>query len=232
MKIPPRESNGKGCKTMSDMLMYVVIGLLAVNSIILIIILSTGSGGKLAKLEAKLETIDKNIDKLDRTVMEEMLQNREEISDSIKIFNGMIASQMSEISSLQRSQLDIFSQQLANLTQTNEYRLDKMRDTIEEKLKHLQEDNSKKLDQMRATVDEKLSATLEQRLGESFKLVSERLEMVHKGLGEMQNLASGVGDLKKVLTNVKTRGTWGEIQLGNILEQILTPEQYSKMWSQ
>ena len=228
MKILPRESNGKGCKTMSDMLMYVVIGLLAINSIILIIVLSTGPSGKLTKLEAKLEAIDKNIDKLDRTIMEEMLQNREEISDSIKIFNGMIASQMSEISNLQRSQLDIFSQQLANLTQTNEYRLDKMRDTIEEKLKHLQEDNSKKLDQMRATVDEKLSTTLEQRLGESFKLVSERLEMVHKGLGEMQNLASGVGDLKKVLTNVKTRGTWGEIQLGNILEQILTPEQYSK----
>jgi DNA recombination protein RmuC len=80
---------------------------------------------------------------------------------------------------------------------------------------------------MRSTVDEKLSSTLEQRLGESFRLVSERLEMVHKGLGEMQNLASGVGDLKRVLTNVKTRGTWGEIQLGNILEQILTRDQYS-----
>ncbi|MDD3705085.1 MAG: DNA recombination protein RmuC [Clostridiaceae bacterium] len=213
---------------MSDMLMYVIIGLLAVNSVILIIIMSTSPRGRMIKLEAELQSMEKNIDKLDRTIMDEMLQNREEISDSIKMFNGMIASQMSEISSLQRSQLDIFSQQLANLTHTNEYRLDRMRDTIEEKLKHLQEDNSKKLDQMRATVDERLSTTLEQRLGESFKLVSERLEMVHKGLGEMQNLASGVGDLKKVLTNVKTRGTWGEIQLGNILEQILTTEQYSK----
>lgn len=213
---------------MSDMLLYVIIGLLAVNSVILIIIMSTSLRGRMIKLEAELQLMEKNIDKLDRTIMDEMLQNREEISDSIKMFNGMIASQMSEISSLQRSQLDIFSQQLANLTHTNEYRLDRMRDTIEEKLKHLQEDNSKKLDQMRATVDERLSTTLEQRLGESFKLVSERLEMVHKGLGEMQNLASGVGDLKKVLTNVKTRGTWGEIQLGNILEQILTPEQYSK----
>jgi len=200
--------------------MYIVIGLLVINSVILM--------SRFIKLEARLEAMEKSIDKLDRTIMEEMLQNREEISGSIKIFNEMIASQMSEISNMQRNQLDIFSQQLANLTQTNEYRLDRMRDTIEAKLKHLQEDNSKKLDQMRATVDERLSSTLEQRLGESFRLVSERLEMVHKGLGEMQTLASGVGDLKKVLTNVKSRGTWGEIQLGNILEQILTPEQYSK----
>lgn len=213
---------------MSDLLLYVVTGLLVINLIILIIIMNTRPTGRLIKLEAGLEAMEKNIDKLNRTVMEEMLQNREELAGSIKLFNEMIASQMSEISNLQRSQLDIFSQQLTNLTRTNEYRLDRMRDTIEEKLKHLQEDNSKKLDQMRATVDERLSSTLEQRLGESFKLVSERLEMVHKGLGEMQTLASGVGDLKRVLTNVKTRGTWGEIQLGNILEQILTPDQYSK----
>jgi DNA recombination protein RmuC len=92
----------------------------------------------------------------------------------------------------------------------------------------LQDDNSKSLEQMRQTVDEKLQGTLEKRLGESFKLVSERLELVHKGLGEMQTLASGVGDLKRVLTNVKTRGTWGEIQLAALLEQILTPEQYDK----
>jgi len=168
---------------MSDMMLYIVIGLLAINSIILIIIMNTSPAGKLIKLEARLEAMEKSIDKLDRTIMEGMLQNREEISGSIKIFNEMIASQMSEISNMQRNQLDIFSRQLANLTQTNEYRLDRMRDTIEEKLKHLQEDNSKKLDQMRAVVDERLSSTLEQRLGESFRLVSERLEMVHKGLG-------------------------------------------------
>lgn len=213
---------------MYDILLYAVIGLLSVNLIILIIIMKSSPAGKIIKLETRFDAMEKNTDKLDRTIMDEMLRNREEISGSIRNFNEMIASQMSEISRLQRSQLDIFSQQLANLTQTNEYRLENMRETIEEKLKHLQEDNSKKLDQMRATVDEKLNATLEQRLGESFRLVSERLEMVHKGLGEMQTLASGVGDLKKVLTNVKTRGIWGEIQLGNILEQILTQEQYSK----
>ncbi len=103
-----------------------------------------------------------------------------------------------------------------------------MQDTIEKHLKSIQEDNSKQLNEMRKTVDEKLQSTLEKRLGESFKQVSERLEQVHKGLGEMQNLATGVGDLKKVLSNVKTRGVLGEYQLGNILEQILTPDQYSR----
>ena len=134
---------------------------------------------------------------------------------------------MAEIASLQRNQLDIFAIQLGSLTKTNDQKLEQLRKTVEERLLLLQQDNSQKLEQMRATVDEKLKATLEHRLGESFKLVSERLEAVHKGLGEMQTLASGVGDLKKVLTNVKTRGIWGEIQLGNLLEQILTIEQYA-----
>jgi DNA recombination protein RmuC len=104
--------------------------------------------------------------------------------------------------------------------------LEKLRQTVDERLRQIQEENAKKLDQMRATVDEKLHESLEKRLGESFRLVSERLEQVHKGLGEMQSLATGVGDLKKVLTNVKTRGTFGEIQLHALLEQILTREQY------
>ncbi len=99
---------------------------------------------------------------------------------------------------------------------------------VERKLENIQKDNSEKLEKMRLTVDEKLHETLEKRLGDSFKLVSQRLELVHKGLGEMQTLASGVGDLKKVLQNVKTRGTWGEVQLGNLLDQFMTPEQYEK----
>jgi len=113
------------------------------------------------------------------------------------------------------------------MTKMNEQKLEQLRLAVEERLKALQEDNSKKLELMRQTVDEKLQGTLEKRLGDSFKLVSERLEQVHKGLGEMQNLATGVGDLKKVLTNVKTRGTWGEVQLGALLEQVLSPEQYA-----
>src|SRR5205807_7293558 len=110
----------------------------------------------------------------------------------------------------------------------NQQNFEALRGSLEVRLKAIQEDNAKQLEQMRQTVDEKLQGTLEKRLGESFKQVSERLEAVHKGLGEMQVLATGVGDLKRVLTNVKTRGTWGEVQLESLLEQALTPEQYEK----
>ena len=106
--------------------------------------------------------------------------------------------------------------------------LERVRGTLDQRVRELQEGNERKLDEMRRTVDEKLHDTLEKRLGESFKLVSDRLDTVHKGLGEMQHLATGVGDLKRVLTNVKARGTWAEVQLGAILEQVLTPEQYGK----
>lgn len=123
---------------------------------------------------------------------------------------------------------ETMQQQLAQLGEGNERRLAEVRATLEQKLKDIEANNATKLDEMRRTVDEKLHATLEQRLGESFKLVSDRLEQVHRGLGEMQALAQGVGDLKKVLTNVKTRGTWGEVQLEMLLEQMLTPEQYDK----
>jgi DNA recombination protein RmuC len=105
--------------------------------------------------------------------------------------------------------------------------LESVRTTVEQRLDVMRNDNAAKLEQMRATVDEKLQATLEQRLGESFKLVSERLEQVHRGLGEMQSLAVGVGDLKRVLGNVKTRGTWGEVQLAALLAEALTPQQYA-----
>ncbi len=154
-------------------------------------------------------------------------QEREELTHTLKHFEDSLLARMNEIALLQKSQLTIFSEQLNALLNSNELKLEGMRKTIEEKLKALQDDNNHKLEQMRQTVDEKLHASLEKRLGESFQLVSDRLEQVHRGLGEMQNLASGVGDLKKVLTNVKTRGIWGEIQLGNILEQVLSPEQYA-----
>ncbi|MGN6455949.1 MAG: DNA recombination protein RmuC, partial [Achromobacter mucicolens] len=120
-----------------------------------------------------------------------------------------------------------FSEQLQGLIQINERRLIEVRATVDQRLQSLQSDNSAKLDEMRRTVDEKLHATLEQRLGESFKLVSDRLEAVHKGLGEMQALAAGVGDLKRVLTNVKSRGTWGEVQLARLIEDNMTPDQYA-----
>ncbi len=126
-----------------------------------------------------------------------------------------------------RSQ-QVMIQNLNSFSQMHEQKLERIRESVEKKLGEIQHDNNIKLEKMRETVDEKLQSTLEKRLGESFKMVSDRLEKVHQGLGEMQNLAVGVGDLKKVLTNVKTRGTWGEIQLGNLLEQILIPSQYEK----
>jgi DNA recombination protein RmuC len=115
---------------------------------------------------------------------------------------------------------------LSELTRTNEQRLEAVRATVEQRLDVLRSENAQKLDQMRATVDEKLQTTLDERLGQSFKQVSDRLDQVHKGLGEMQSLAVGVGDLKRVLSNVKRRGTWGEMQLGALLAEILIPGQY------
>lgn len=169
-------------------------------------------------------------DELGRT-REEQNKNaraeREELSGSIKLFSDQLFNRMTDIAKMQKTQLDIFAEQLTKLTSSNEEKIGRLQEKVEAQLKNIQENNEKKLEEMRNTVDEKLQSTLEKRLGESFKQVSERLEQVHKGLGEMQTLATGVGDLKKVLTNVKTRGTWGEIQLGNLIEQILTPEQYS-----
>lgn len=192
----------------------------------------------LSQLENRLASLEKNQDNTLQVIrgdvsslrMEsssEARQGREELNHTVKSFEDSLLVRMNEIAMLQKTELTIFAEQLNRLIVSNEQKLDNMRQTMEQKMKELQDDNNQKLEQMRQTVDEKLHASLEKRLGESFKLVSDRLEMVHKGLGEMQTLASGVGDLKKVLTNVKTRGIWGEIQLGNILEQVLSPEQYA-----
>jgi DNA recombination protein RmuC len=153
-------------------------------------------------------------------------QVREEVRGTLKFASDSQLKQLGEISGMFKDQLDSFSKQLLEMTRLNQEKLETLRQAVETQLRTLQEDNSRKLEQMRLVVDEKLQSTLEKRLGESFKQVSERLEQVYRGLGEMRNLAVGVGDLKKVLTNVRTRGTWGEIQLSHILEQILTPDQY------
>lgn len=178
-------------------------------------------------------------EKMDRSFRDESTRNREESSKNAKAqreeltqsmlkVGEQISSTIGEISKGQKNQLDIFSKQMNSLTQMNEQKFDKLQEKVESQLKEIQEKNEKKLEEMRMTVDEKLHQTLEKRLGESFKIVSDRLEAVREGLGEMRNLAVGVGDLKKVLTNVKTRGTWGEIQLENLIDQILTPEQFAK----
>ncbi|MHB9112860.1 MAG: DNA recombination protein RmuC [Thermoleophilia bacterium] len=152
---------------------------------------------------------------------------REEVARSQKASTDTVVRTMGAMGATQQEQLQGVATRISQLTDSNAEQLAKLRETVDGQLKVLQESNERKLDQMRVTVDEKLHSTLEKRLGESFRLVSERLEAVQKGLGEMQNLATGVGDLKRVLTNVKARGTWGEVQLGAILEQILTPDQYA-----
>ena len=139
---------------------------------------------------------------------------REEVSTGLKAIDDTLSKTLEGMGKVQQTQLEGMTKQLKELTDFNQGALDHIRTTFDSRVKELQEGNEKKLDEMRKTVDEKLHDTLERRLGESFKLVSDRLEAVHTGLGEMQNLATGVGDLKQVLTNVKARGTWAEVQLG------------------
>ncbi len=153
---------------------------------------------------------------------------REEVSGSLGKTAELLTSTVGQLGTTQKEQLESVTTQVRSLVESNQQRMDGLRATISEQLNEMREANEKKLEEMRRTVDEKLQGTLEKRLGESFKLVSERLDAVHKGLGEMQNLATGVGDLKNVLTNVKVRGTWAEYQLEAILEQVLTPEQFDR----
>jgi DNA recombination protein RmuC len=153
-------------------------------------------------------------------------QAREELVAAFRLAGDSIVKRMIQIARLQKDQLDSLSKQLLGLTRLNEQKFDSIRNTLDQQLGALQQGIRQQLEQIRVTVDEKLHSTLEKRLGESFSQVSERLEQVYKGLGEMRHLAAGVGDLKRLLTNVKARGIWGEIRLSHILEQILTPDQY------
>lgn len=185
-------------------------------------------------------------DKIEREVRREIVDNgrtnRQELSSTLATFQLTLTQQSAEAIRTQNTQIDAFGQQLAVLQKTlsdtlvmqlqlvsesNAKRMGEVRETLEKQLTQLQASNSAKLDEMRKTVDEKLQTTLETRLGESFKQVADRLEQVHKGLGEMQTLAQGVGDLKHLLTNVKTRGIFGEAQLSALLEQVFTVDQYA-----
>ena len=148
-------------------------------------------------------------------------------AEATRTQNTQIDAFAQQLSLLQKSLSDTLSQQLQSLSESNARRIGEVRTTLEAQLLQLQQANAQKLEEMRKTVDEKLQSTLEQRLGESFRQVAERLEQVHKGLGEMQTLAQGVGDLKHLLSNVKTRGMFGEAQLGSLLEQVFSPEQYA-----
>ncbi len=236
----------------TDILLIAAVALAALSTVLLLVLLLRRPPDVAAPvLDALAQATRMQLD-TQRELREETSvqarENRRELGASLADLGRSLTQQMGTIASVQNNQIDAFAQQLAKLTEANEQRLgalresneqrlnalregtelrlESLRETLERRLRDLQADNAVKLEEMRRTVDEKLHATLEQRLGASFKQVSDRLEQVHKGLGEMQALASDVGDLKRVLTNVKTRGTWGEVQLASLLEQLLVPEQY------
>lgn len=201
---------------MSNALSIVLIVLVAAAVGLLLAVLARQGRGSLGR---PLRELGLGQERTERLVREEMERGREETARGAQQLRQEVAEAV-------RGWGDSTVAAIVQLTTSNEQRMTQLRDTVDTRLRLLQEDNSTKLDQMRQTVDERLAATLEQRLGDSFKQVSERLEAVHRGLGEMQSLAAGVGDLKRVLTNVKTRGTWGEVQLSMILEQVLATDQY------
>ena len=216
--------------TIIVVILLVVLILLTVSNLLAGLSLGRRQSVDAAANVGQLESLQKNIDRLDRLVRDEMAQARAEAAQTGRQGRQELASALKGVGDSLNSQLNHITQttmqRLDAVRDTVEKRLETMRNEIEERLKLLQADNNKNLEQMRVTVDEKLQGTLEKRLGESFKIVSERLEQVHKGLGEMQSLAAGVGDLKKVLTNIKTRGGMGEVQLVALLEDALDPAQF------
>ncbi|MBA4601210.1 DNA recombination protein RmuC [Thermoactinomyces mirandus] len=212
---------------------------LLLNGVILFILFTRLQTSQEYDISRHLQIIYASLEKLEKSLREEMsqnrqewnlsaLENRKELQQSFTTLTKTTLSTLRDTSAQQKYLLDSFAKQLNDLTQMNEKKFDSLRAIVEEKLTVIQADNEKKLEEMRQTVDEKLHDTLEKRLGESFQLVSKRLEQVHKSLGKMQILASGVDHLRKVLSNVKNRGVLGEIQLENILEQMMSIEQYEK----
>lgn len=207
--------------------------------LVLILIILQFTGDRNGRLEKGLnQTFRQEIREFENSFRKEIATNRKEWSEQGRIHQETLGHRLSDLNEHNSRHLATFQKQLSELNNDirkrlhefdqNTFRsLKEIRHAIDQRLEQIRKDNNEKLEKMRVTVDEKLHKTLEERLGHSFKLVSDSLEKVQKGLGEMQNLASGVGDLKKVLSNVKTRGMLGELQLGNILEQILSPEQYA-----
>lgn len=240
---------------MSDMLIWVLVGLSAVNLLSLLMLwLRPSVGAQLVqdrqlqaeRHQALLQHIVANVDALEQSMRREITDSarsqRQELSQSMDRFQLAIVQQAAEATRTQNTQIDAFAQQLTRLQKTlsdtlsnqlnslsesNARRIGEVRETLERQLAQLQANNALKLDEMRATVDEKLQSTLQARLGESFQQVAHWLEQVHKGLGDMQTLAQGVGDLKHLLSNVKTRGIFGEAQLAGLLEQVFVPDQYA-----
>ena len=184
-------------------------------------------GGKLDRGQEALRlALETRLETADRRQAEEARALREELTTNFRLSSEQWLATLKELSAQQKERLDGLLLQLTQLSEKQAAAADALRTSVDARLETIRTTNEQKLEQMRQTVEEKLQSTLEQRLGESFRTVSEQLKAVHQGLGEMQSLATGVGDLKKVLTNVKTRGTWGEVQLGTLLEQFLAPDQF------
>jgi DNA recombination protein RmuC len=227
---------------------WLMIALLVANLLLLVWLLvrkppepaDTGRNELMAGMVAGHDKLERE---LRREIGDSSRSSRQELATTFATFQQTLVQQSAEAIRTQNTQIDAFAQQLTllqknlsdtlstqlqSVSESNARRMVEVRETLEKQLAQLQQTNSAKLDEMRKTVDEKLQTTLEARLGESFKQVADRLEQVHKGLGEMQTLAVGVGSLQRVLTNVKTRGMFGEVQLEALLEQVLTVDQYAK----
>ena len=224
----------------AELLSLAALALSAAGLIVLLVILSRQKQSA-RRADKKLEGVSRRLEEAGRTVLDRaefaastesqsarLLQAMEERSRDEAQRLGQLSARLDAFGDSQDARMHRITATLDDKLTQNEGRIERMRETLRQSVSSLQEDNAKKLEEMRLTVDEKLHATLDKRLNESFSLVNERLEQVYKGLGEMQSLASGVGDLKKVLTNVKTRGVWGEMQLGALLSQVLSPGQYDE----
>ena len=233
---------------MNEFALWLILALAVVNVMVLIWLSlrdpdNTASEQARAALQGFLQISNDKVEReLRREITESSRGGRQELVQSFATFQQTVVAQSAEATRTQNTQIDAFGQQLgllqktlsdtlthqlSSLSESNARRISEVRETLEKQLAQLQTTNAAKLDEMRATVDEKLQTTLQARLGESFKQVADRLEQVHKGLGEMQTLAAGVGDLKHLLTNVKTRGIFGEAQLAALLEQVFVPDQYA-----
>ncbi len=232
---------------MTSIQLWLVVALLVANLLLVLWLAcrkpAADTQGRTVLLEGITAGHEKTERELRREISENSRASRQELATTFATFQQTLVQQSAEAIRTQNTQIDAFGQQLTLLQKTlsdtltmqlqsvsesNARRMMEVRETLEQQLAQLQQTNSAKLDEMRRTVDEKLQTTLETRLGESFKQVADRLEQVHKGLGEMQSLAVGVGSLQRVLTNVKTRGIFGEVQLEALLEQVLTADQYAK----
>ena len=240
---------------MNDVALWLVMALLVALAVVNVLVLiwlalrkpDDGATKQAEQTRAVLQGfLQSSNDKVERELRREITESsrggRQELVQSFATFQQTVVAQSAETTRTQNAQIDAFGQQLSllqktlsdtltmqlsSLTESNARRMSEVRETLEKQLTQMQATNATKLDEMRATVDEKLQTTLQARLGESFKQVAERLEQVHKGLGEMQTLATGVGDLKHLLTNVKARGIFGEAQLAALLEQVFVPDQYA-----